>query len=85
MSWQNRLFKVKVGLGTGSNAGSFETVIEGPEWHGAFGSQDHDQARIKWQRTQILDQIGVRFPNETLVLISVLPITGRFRPVWDRR
>lgn len=84
MTWQTRLFKVNVGLGTGPDAGTFETTIEGPEWMGQFGGLEADRERWIWQRDQILADLALRFPDEKLKLVSLTPLAGRVRPVWDR-
>ena len=84
MSWRVRPLRVKVGLGSGKDAGTFETTIDGPEWTGPFGSSGADQARADWRKGQILAVLADRFPNEKLTLVSIIPIAGRTRRTWDR-
>jgi hypothetical protein len=84
MSWRTRPLWVKLGLGSGNDAGTFETTIDGFEWTGHFGSLAQDQARQAWRKDQILAALAARFPNEKLTLVSVTPIAGRTRRAWDR-
>jgi hypothetical protein len=83
LGWWTRLFKVKAGLGSGEDAGTFETIMEGPEWLGAYGSAQENVKRRETQHAHFLTQLQKRFPNERLTLISLNPISGRKRARWE--
>lgn len=82
--WRTRPFRVKVGLGTGPNAGTFETVLEAPEWIGPYGSRAADDARLAQSREQMRNAVAARFPGERVVLLEATPIAAHVRQRWDR-
>jgi hypothetical protein len=82
--WHERTYRVKVGLGAGPAAGTFEITMEAPKWSGPFGSLAQDAARAAFLREEICRRLAIRFPSEQVTYISATPVAGKLRPRWDR-
>ena len=82
--WHQRLFKLTVGLGSGPDAVTLETVIDGPEYLGPYLSADDDLRRTTWQYEQFTSALAARFPNEKIKIVKAIPAAKRQRPPWDR-
>ena len=83
--WHERAYRIKVGLGAGPDAGTFEITMDAPEWTGPFGSPAEDVARQAFLREEITRRLAVRFPAEPVSYISAVPVAAKLRPHWERR
>jgi hypothetical protein len=79
-----RPFKVRIGVGAGPDAGTFETIMDLPEYRGPFISQAADAQRTAEFNAYLLARLSPRFPGEKLRVIEAIPRGNRQRFAWDR-